>query len=245
MNIEFEDDKKQKYQSVTASVAFGVPNSYDFNHEAYGATEEEARDSLLSELRSIAEHMHKSFSSILDKQSTTQTITNHRNNIMKNLPSKITPGAIEHILAQSKVDYAVLGGKLTHCMITLPSGFIVTGESSCVDPAEYNKALGEKYEKDRAIQMLYMFEGYTLANELYEQRERANPIVDMAFRHAELAEIVDAVQAQIANGKPETTTDERWDATKKHLKHLTQAMVYLATPLTEERRLTQKEKKDV
>lgn len=240
MNIEFEDDKKQKYQSVTASVAFGVPNSYDFNHEAYGATEEEARDSLLSELRSIAEHMHKSFSSILDKQSTTQTITNHRNNIMKNLPSKITPGAIEHILAQSKVDYAVLGGKLTHCMITLPSGFIVTGESSCVDPAEYNKALGEKYAKDRAVQMLYMFEGYTLANELYEQRERANPFVNLVYEHSEVLENIDSLKAYAKQCKDAVSREAHALMGDQHM-----AMEEYASLLSARMDLYKKEKKDV
>ena len=227
MNIEFEDDKKQKYQSVTASVAFGVPNSYDFNHEAYGATEEEARDSLLSELRSIAEHMHKSFSSILDKQSTTQTITNHRNNIMKKLPSKITPGAIEHILAQSKVDYNVLGGKLTHCMITLPSGFIVTGESSCVDPAEYNKALGEKYAKERAVQTLYMLEGYMLASERMEQEARKNRCIDMVYRHAELSQIVTVVDAELKAGKPDNISPAQWAELEHHMYQLSKALVSL------------------
>lgn len=240
MNIEFEDDKKQKYQSVTASVAFGVPNSYDFNHEAYGATEEEARDSLLSELRSIAEHMHKSFSSILDKQSTTQTITNHRNNIMKNLPSKITPGAIEHILAQSKVDYAVLGGKLTHCMITLPSGFIVTGESSCVDPAEYNKALGEKYAKDRAVQMLYMFEGYTLASALYEQRERANPFVNLVYEHSEVLENIDSLKAYAKQCKDDVSGEAYALMGGQHM-----AMEEYASLLSARMDLYKKEKKDV
>ncbi len=153
---------------------------------------------------------------------------------MKNLPNKVTPGVIEHILAQSKVDYVVLGGKLTHCTITLPSGFLVTGESSCVDPSEYNKTLGEEYAKARAVQALYMLEGYMLASDLYEQRERVNLVVDMTFRHAELAKIVDTVQAQVELGKPEDVTDECWDATQAHLHHLNQAMVYLFPPLTED-----------
>lgn len=245
MNIKYEDDKKQNYQSVTASVAFVVPNSYDFNHEAYGATEKEARYNLLSDLRGISECMNRSFSSILGTDAPTQPMTNHRKNIMKNLPNKVTLEAIEHILAQSVVEYSVLGGKLTHCMITLPSGFIVTGESSCVDPAEYDKALGEEYAKANAINTLWMLEGYALAGELYEQRARKNPVVDMAFRHAELADIVDATRAQINAGKPEDTTDERWAAARNHLHHLTQAMVYLAMPIVEEPQPTHMESSNV
>lgn len=153
---------------------------------------------------------------------------------MKNLPNKVTPGAIEHLLAQSKVEFSVLNKKLTHCRITLPSGFIVTGESSCVDPAEYNKELGEKYAQNNAVQTLYMLEGYMLASALYEQRERKNPLVDDAFRRAELDAIVDDLRIKWHAGKPETVTHLQWDGTRHVLHHLSQAMAYLTPPLEEE-----------
>lgn len=159
---------------------------------------------------------------------------------MKNLPSKITPGAIEHILAQSKVDYAVLGGKLTHCMITLPSGFIVTGESSCVDPAEYNKALGEKYAKDRAVQMLYMFEGYTLASALYEQRERANPFVNLVYEHSEVLENIDSLKAYAKQCKDDVSGEAYALMGDQHM-----AMEEYASLLSARMDLYKKEKKDV
>lgn len=135
---------------------------------------------------------------------------------MKKLPSKVTLEDIDHILAQSKVEFNVLGGKLTHCMITLPSGFIVTGESSCVDPAEYKKELGERYAKERAVQTLWMLEGYELSNKRMESKARENRFTDMCFRSAELAEIIDTVGAESAKGKPSDMSPAEWDALQEH-----------------------------
>lgn len=127
---------------------------------------------------------------------------------MSKLPSKVTREDLDHILAQSKIEFNVLGGKLTHCMITLPSGFIVTGESSCVDPAEYNKELGEKYAQENAVQTLWMLEGYSLAGALYEQRERTNPYVDMVFEHGEILKNIDKLKQYAKRYKDNIPNEE-------------------------------------
>ena len=87
---------------------------------------------------------------------------------MNKLPSKVTADALDHILAQSTAEFNVLGGKLTHCMVTLPCGFIITGESSCVSPAEYDKELGEALSQKKAIAKLWELEAYLLSKDLYE-----------------------------------------------------------------------------
>lgn len=61
----------------------------------------------------------------------------------------------------------VEGTTVTGCWAFLPNGFKVGyGESACVDPAEFNQELGEKYAKERAISdatnNLWGFEGYLL-----------------------------------------------------------------------------------
>lgn len=224
MNIKYEDDGKQNYQSVTASVAFVVPNSYDFNHEAYGATEQEARDNLLSELKGISEHFNKVFRGILENRNITQPTTNHRDTIMKNLPNKVTPGAIEHILAQSKTKFTKIGEKTTHCMITVPSGFEITGESSCIDPTEYTQVLGEKFSKERAVQTLYMLEGYMLASDIMEKEVRKNRFTNLVFRHSELSLILEEVRAEIAAGKPPELSPAVWSETVNQHNALTDAV---------------------
>lgn len=227
MDIQYEDDGKQKYQSVTASVTFVVPSSYDFNHQAYGATEGEARENLLSELRVIAQHFSKTFGSILENHDTTTPLTTPQETIMKNLPNKVTPGAIEHILAQSRTEFVKLGKKTTHCMITVPSGFEITGESSCIDPTEYTQVLGEKFSKERAVQTLYMLEGYMLASELMEQEVRKNRFTDMVFRHAELASTVTTVDTELKAGKPDNISPAAWRELEQHMYHLSKALISL------------------
>jgi len=56
---------------------------------------------------------------------------------------------------------------VTGCWAFLPNGFkIAYGESACVDPANFDSALGKKYAKERAEQAaeikLWEFEGYLL-----------------------------------------------------------------------------------
>ena len=60
---------------------------------------------------------------------------------------------------------------VTGCWAFLPSGFQVGyGESACVDPANYDEALGQKYAKERceaaAANELWKLEGYVLSKAL-------------------------------------------------------------------------------
>ena len=71
------------------------------------------------------------------------------------------------------VTYTLLpNGRTTICQLTLENGFTVEGMSACVDVANYNKAMGEKYAYEDAINNVWKFEGYLLAEELY-QRSKA------------------------------------------------------------------------
>lgn len=56
---------------------------------------------------------------------------------------------------------------LTICVLTLTNGYVVTGESACVDPSNYNKEKGEKYAKEKALENVYMLEGYLLKDKLH------------------------------------------------------------------------------
>lgn len=87
------------------------------------------------------------------------------------LPNKITSEALDELIAASKVKYTKLGLTTTHCMITLPCGFTISGESACVDPANYDKELGEKYALEKAKDSLWAFEGYLLAWRLHTRAE--------------------------------------------------------------------------
>ena len=90
---------------------------------------------------------------------------------MTDLPNKVTKEDLEHLVAQSKTTFTNPAGTLTHCVITLPCGYTVTGESACVDPANYDKELGEKYALEQAVEKLWPLEGYLLANDIYRSEQ--------------------------------------------------------------------------
>lgn len=94
---------------------------------------------------------------------------------MSDLPNSVTKEQLDNLIARSDVEYAVFGNKLTVAVVTLPNNFKVTGEASCVDANNFDKALGEKYALENAVKKLWELEGYLLAVDLYRaKRESAN-----------------------------------------------------------------------
>lgn len=61
-------------------------------------------------------------------------------------------------------------GRTTICQLTLENGFTVEGESACVSAANYNRALGEKYAYEKALDNCWAFEGYLLAEKIYQSQ---------------------------------------------------------------------------
>jgi hypothetical protein len=64
---------------------------------------------------------------------------------------------------------------ITVCCIRMVNGFTVTGESACVDPAAFNKELGEEIAYDNAFDKLWALEGYLLVERLYQQSIQEEP----------------------------------------------------------------------
>lgn len=60
----------------------------------------------------------------------------------------------------------------TVCQLFMANGFVILGTSGCVDPTKFNKALGEKYAYEKAIDKAWELEGYLLAEEM-SQRSKA------------------------------------------------------------------------
>jgi hypothetical protein len=69
------------------------------------------------------------------------------------------------------VNYQKLSPKHTHCILTLENGFEVTGESACVDPANYDAAIGQKIAYDNAFEKLWPLEGYLLQEKLFQEKK--------------------------------------------------------------------------
>lgn len=66
------------------------------------------------------------------------------------------------------VNYYVLPGTTcTICNITLANEFGVRGESACVDPKNFDEAIGRRIAYENAFQNLWQLEGYLLAERLH------------------------------------------------------------------------------
>lgn len=84
--------------------------------------------------------------------------------------NRVTEEQIEAKIKDKK--FTVLeDGKTTICNLYLENGFTVRGESACVDPANFDKELGEKIAYENAFKKIWLLEGYLLQEKLYRQPE--------------------------------------------------------------------------
>ena len=71
--------------------------------------------------------------------------------------------------------YTVLpNGRTTICQLTLKNGYSVEGSSSCVNIANFNKELGEKYSRERAVREIWPLLGFRLADKQYAEANQGD-----------------------------------------------------------------------
>ena len=76
---------------------------------------------------------------------------------------KVTAEHLESLIKSVTYYRVEIDGKptnMTQCYIELVNGFILTGESSCLNAADYNKDLGEDYAYNEAFAKMWQLEGY-------------------------------------------------------------------------------------
>lgn len=67
-----------------------------------------------------------------------------------------------------KTVYTVLPDTTTTiCQLFMENGYVILGTSACVDPSKFNKAIGEKFAYEDAINKAWPLEGYLLAQEIF------------------------------------------------------------------------------
>jgi len=69
-------------------------------------------------------------------------------------------------------DYQCFDNKLTICVLTLVNGYKVTGQSSVVDPKNFDAATGRKIALEQAINKVWELEGYLLQQHLWAVNQR-------------------------------------------------------------------------
>ena len=90
--------------------------------------------------------------------------------------NKITKEFLESEIIS--VEYNRLQGTLTHCAITVKSGFTFTGESVCVDPNNFDQELGKKFAYEQALDKMWMPYGFWLHKALADHDNRLQPPSD-------------------------------------------------------------------
>jgi glutamate racemase len=55
----------------------------------------------------------------------------------------------------------------TVCQLFMENGYVILGTSACVDATKYNRAVGEKFAYEDAINKAWPLEGYLLAQERF------------------------------------------------------------------------------
>lgn len=78
---------------------------------------------------------------------------------------RITPDMLDAEIAAE--DYYVFPGScLTVCALTLRNGFVVTGESACASPENFNAELGRAIARANARDKIWPLLGFRLRDEL-------------------------------------------------------------------------------
>lgn len=54
---------------------------------------------------------------------------------------------------------------VTVCALTLKNGFVVVGDSACIDPRKFDEEIGRQVAFDDAIEKVWELEGYRMKSE--------------------------------------------------------------------------------
>ena len=138
--------------------------------------------------------------------------------------NKVTKEFLESEIVD--VTYTCLTGTLTHCAITVKSGFVFTGESACVDEASFDEEIGKKIAYAQAFEKMWLPYGFWL-----KQTNGGDFIYRMENELAELGGRIDKLATFLNKGKPEFLNDEEWSLLHEQLDHMTNYFNVLNTRL--------------
>lgn len=79
---------------------------------------------------------------------------------------KLTLDYIKSLIVNA--EYQRFGETLTVCVLTLQNGFTVTGESACINKADFDAEIGRKVAFDNAADKIWQLEGYLTLQQVYE-----------------------------------------------------------------------------
>ena len=84
--------------------------------------------------------------------------------------NKITPAHIESVIANKHM-HLLPDSNATLCVLKLKNGFVVTGESACADPKNFDEEVGKQLAYKRAFEKIWQLEGYLLKQRLFDDSQ--------------------------------------------------------------------------
>ena len=81
--------------------------------------------------------------------------------------NKLTPDMIEAKIDQCEYHRS---GELTVCILTLENGFRVIGHSAPIDPSNFNEPMGKEVARKKAVDQIWMLEGYLAKEAMHQER---------------------------------------------------------------------------
>ena len=78
---------------------------------------------------------------------------------------RVTPADIEAEIAE-ELFLEKIAGTLTICVLRLRNGFLLTGESACASPENYDSEIGRKIARANAANKIWPLLGFRLRDKL-------------------------------------------------------------------------------
>lgn len=105
---------------------------------------------------------------MLDEEITVLTPELIDTKIISNKTS-VTKEDVDNILANTFIKTEKYGDKTTIVKATLPNGFVIIADSSCVDPNNFDMSIGEQECMKKIEDKIWELEGYRLQCEISEE----------------------------------------------------------------------------
>lgn len=81
---------------------------------------------------------------------------------------RVYPEQINHLWENAEKHWDVIFGKCTVLTVKLGNGFVLTESSGCVDPENFDDAIGRECCEKRIRDKLWMLEGYALQKGIHK-----------------------------------------------------------------------------
>ena len=79
---------------------------------------------------------------------------------------RLTPEKIEALIDTWEFLVTDLAPTLTICVMRLKNGCVLTGESNCISPENYDPKIGREVARKSAFEKIWGLEGYAMKREL-------------------------------------------------------------------------------